>query len=65
MTSLETARNEAQRKQVYLERVAQPSLPDVAQEPKRLRNIIAAVILGFLAWGVLSILLAGVREHQD
>jgi capsular polysaccharide transport system permease protein len=65
MTSLETARNEAQRKQVYLERVAQPSLPDVAQEPKRLRNILATLILGFLAWGVLSILLAGVREHQD
>jgi capsular polysaccharide transport system permease protein len=65
MTSLETARNEAQRKQVYLERIAQPSLPDVAQEPHRLRGILATFVLGLVAWGILSMLLAGVREHQD
>ncbi len=64
MMSLETARNEAQRKQVYLERVAQPSLPDVAQEPRRLRSILATLALGFVAWGILSMLIAGVREHQ-
>lgn len=65
MTSLETARNEAQRKQVYLERVAQPSLPDVAQEPRRIRSILATLALGLVAWGILSMLLAGVREHRD
>ncbi|MCW2314214.1 hypothetical protein [Rhodoferax antarcticus] len=65
MASLESARNEAQRQQVYLERVAQPSLPDVAQEPRRLRSIFAAFVLGLAAWGILSMLLAGVREHQD
>lgn len=65
LASLETARNEAQRQQVYLERVAQPSLPDVAQEPRRVRSIFATFILGLLAWGVLSMLMAGVLEHQD
>lgn len=65
LASLESARNEAQRQQVYLERVAQPSLPDVAQEPKRLRSIFATFVLGLVAWGILSMLLAGVREHQD
>lgn len=65
LTSLESARNEAQRQQVYLERVAQPSLPDVAQEPRRLRSIFATFILGLAAWGILSMLLTGVREHQD
>lgn len=64
LASLETARNEAQRQQLYLERVAQPSLPDVAQEPRRLRSIFATFILGIIAWGVLSMLLAGVREHE-
>jgi capsular polysaccharide transport system permease protein len=64
LTSLETARNEAQRQQVYLERIAQPSLPDVAQEPRRLRSMLGAIIVGLLAWGILSMLLAGVREHQ-
>lgn len=65
MTSLELARNEAQRQQVYLERIAQPSLPDVAQEPRRLRSIVAVLALGLIVWGVLSMLVAGIREHQD
>lgn len=65
LISLEQARNEAQRKQVYIERIAQPSLPDIALEPRRLRSILATFVLGLVAWGVLSMLLAGVREHQD
>jgi capsular polysaccharide transport system permease protein len=65
MASLELARNEAQRKQVYLERIVQPSLPDLAMEPRRLRSILATFALGLVAWGIFSMLLAGVREHQD
>jgi capsular polysaccharide transport system permease protein len=65
LASLESARNEAQRQQVYLERISQPSLPDVAQEPRRVRNIFATLLLGLMAWGILSMLVAGVREHQD
>lgn len=65
LASLQQARNEAQRKQVYIERIAQPSLPDIALEPRRLRSILATFVLGLVAWGVLSMLLAGVREHQD
>lgn len=65
LASLEQARNEAQRKQVYIERIAQPSLPDIALEPRRLRSILATFVLGLVAWGILSMLLAGVREHQD
>jgi capsular polysaccharide transport system permease protein len=65
LVSLEQARNEAQRKQVYLERIAQPSLPDVAMEPRRLRSILATFVLGLVAWGIFTMLLAGVREHQD
>ena len=63
--SLEQARNDAQRKQLYLERIVQPSRPDVAVEPRRMRNIFATFILGLMAWGILSLLLAGVREHRD
>jgi capsular polysaccharide transport system permease protein len=65
LASLESARNEAQRKQVYLERIAQPSLPDVAQEPRRVRSVFSTFLLGLMAWGILSMLVAGVREHQD
>jgi capsular polysaccharide transport system permease protein len=65
MISLEQARNEAQRKQVYLERIVAPSLPDKAMEPRRLRGVLSTFVLGLMAWGILSMLLAGVREHQD
>jgi capsular polysaccharide transport system permease protein len=65
LTSLEAARNDAQRQQVYLERVAQPNLPDVAQEPRRFRSIAATLIICLAVWGILSMLIAGVREHQD
>ena len=65
LVSLEQARNEAQRKQLYLERVVQPSKPDVAMEPRRLRAVAATVIFSLVAWGILTMLLAGVREHQD
>lgn len=63
--SLEQARNEAQRQALYLERVAQPNLPDEAMEPRRLRTILAVFVLGLIAWGVLTMLVAGIREHQD
>lgn len=61
--SLETARNESQRKQAYVERIVQPNLPDAAVEPRRLRGILATLVLGLLAYGILRMLLAGVREH--
>lgn len=65
LASLEQARNEAQRQQLYLERIAQPSLPDAAMEPRRLRNIFAVFVLGLIAWGVLAVLTASIKEHLD
>lgn len=65
MASLEEARNEARRKQAYLERIVQPGLPDYAVEPRRLRSIFATIAFSVILWGVLRMLLAGVREHQQ
>lgn len=65
LSALQEARNEARRQRAYVERVAQPSLPDSALEPRRIRGILATLIVALVAWGVLSMLLAGVREHQD
>jgi capsular polysaccharide transport system permease protein len=64
LVSLEVARNEAQRQQLYLETIAKPILPDEAVLPKRFRGILSTVVLGLISWGILSMLLAGVREHQ-
>jgi capsular polysaccharide transport system permease protein len=65
MAALESAQAEAQRKQLYLERLVQPNTPDVAIEPKRIRSIFEVFALGIIAWGILTLLLAGVREHHD
>lgn len=64
LTSLQDAESEARRKQAYIERIVEPSLPDEAAEPRRLRGIIATFIVGLVAWGILKLLLAGLREHH-
>ena len=64
MASLEDARNEALRKQAYVERIVQPNLPDEALEPRRLRGIFTTFVLGLVVWGLASMLFAGVREHN-
>jgi capsular polysaccharide transport system permease protein len=65
LTSLQEARNEARQKQAYVERIVQPNLPDEAQQPRRLRGIFATFVLGLVAFGILTMLLAGIREHKD
>jgi len=65
LTSLQSARNEAQKQQIYLERISNPSLPDRAMEPKRLRAIISTFAFGMILWGILAMLFAGLREHQS
>ena len=65
LRSLEEAQSEARRKRAYVERIANPNLPDYAVEPRRIRGILATFILGLLAWGVLSMLVIGIKEHRD
>lgn len=65
LAALETARSEAARKQLYLERLVQPNLPDEALEPRRLRSIAVVFVLGLVAWGVVGLVVASVREHAD
>jgi capsular polysaccharide transport system permease protein len=65
LASLEEARNESQRKQAYVERIVQPNRPDDPIEPRRLRGILTTLVLGLVAFGILRMLLAGVREHAQ
>lgn len=65
MTSLETAQNEARRKQAYVERVVEPNAPDAPLEPRRMRGIFVTLIMGLVAWGILTMLFAGIKEHND
>jgi capsular polysaccharide transport system permease protein len=63
--AFQEAQAEAVRKQAYVDRVSNPSLPDYPEFPRRLRNIVATLVLGLLAWGLVSMLLVGVREHRN
>ena len=44
--------------------ISVPGLPDEAREPRRLRGVFATLLLGLVAWVILTMLLAGVREHH-
>ncbi|OCG19210.1 MULTISPECIES: hypothetical protein [unclassified Gilliamella] len=63
--SLRNAQVEITKKQLYLERIEQPSLSDVSFKPARIYNIIATFIISFLIYGIINLLIAGVREHKD
>ncbi len=65
LAALDTARNEAARKQLYLERLVQPNLPDVAVEPRRIRSVLTVLVVGLVLFGVLSLVVASIREHVD
>lgn len=65
LAELQSARSDAVRQQLYLERLVQPGLPDKAMEPRRIRSIFTVLAIGLIAWGVVSLILASVREHAD
>jgi capsular polysaccharide transport system permease protein len=63
--SLESARIDARRKQLYLERIVQPGLPDKAVQPKRLLSIFTVFISCLVAYGTIALIIAGLREHRQ
>jgi capsular polysaccharide transport system permease protein len=65
LSALETSRAEALQKQLYVERLVRPNLPDKAMEPKRVRSLVTVFIISMVAWAVASIVIASIREHAD
>jgi capsular polysaccharide transport system permease protein len=65
LAGLEAARSEAARKQLYLDRLVQASLPDKALEPRRIRSVFTVFLVGLIAWGAVSLVLASIREHGE
>lgn len=65
MAALDSARSEAARKQLYLERLVQPNLPDRSVEPRRLRTVVTVLLVGLILWGVVGLVLSSIREHTN
>jgi capsular polysaccharide transport system permease protein len=63
LASLESARLQAQRQQLYLEAITQPNLADYPLYPKRVASFATVVAACLLAYGIAWLLIASVREH--
>lgn len=63
LASLESAKLEAQKQQLYLETIAQPNLADYPLYPKRATSFATVVVSCLLAYGIAWLLIASVREH--
>lgn len=65
VASLDSARLEAQRQQLYLEIIAEPNMPDYPLYPMRLASFATVVATCLLVYGIAWVLVAGIREHAS
>ena len=63
LEALDRARMNADRQQVYIAGFVQPSLPEEALYPRRLRSIGIALFLGCAVWLIGAFTVQTVREH--
>ena len=63
LSSYRVARLESTRKQQYLNVIVQPQLPDESQKPEKLISILSVFFTSFMIWGIVSLLLATVKDH--
>lgn len=63
--SLDSARIDARRQKLYLERVVNPSLPDTPSEPRRWLAILTVFITTMLIYGIGWLVWAGLKEHRQ
>jgi len=65
LASYEGAINEANRQQLYLERIVNPNLSDKSTYPERISSIISYILLLLVIWGISRFMLVAIREHND
>ena len=63
LTSLESARAEANKQQRYLVVFVKPILPDEPTKPKVILDTLSIFIVVFLIWGIGSITVASTKDH--
>ncbi len=65
VVSLDAANAEAQKKQLYLERIVEPNKPDAPQEPLRWHNILSTCVISLMSYWMLKLFSSSIKEHQD
>ncbi len=65
LAGLEAARLDARQQQVFLDRVVEPNLPQRSEEPQRFKMIVLVIGASLLAYGIVSLIIAGLREHNQ
>jgi capsular polysaccharide transport system permease protein len=63
LTSLETARVEAIRQNLYLETFVRPQLPQISEYPRAVLNTLLVFVVSFLVWAIGGLLVSAAREH--
>ena len=63
LASLESARLEAIRQNLYLETFVRPHLPQIPEYPQAVLNTLLVLVVSFLVWGIGGLLISAAREH--
>ncbi|MBR1375293.1 MAG: hypothetical protein IJ566_04325 [Cardiobacteriaceae bacterium] len=65
ISALHSAKQAVEQHQLYLEVINPPSLPDWAEEPRRIYNTVAIFLISLIIYGVLNLFIAAIREHNN
>jgi capsular polysaccharide transport system permease protein len=63
LEGLDRARSNADRQQIYIADFVQPSLPEEALYPRRLRALGVAFLIAFTVWAIGGLTIRSVRDH--
>lgn len=65
LAAVENTRIDATRKVKSLVVIEPPSLPEEAEYPRRLYNLVTLLVLSLLVYATVRLVVATIREHQD
>jgi capsular polysaccharide transport system permease protein len=64
LASLESARIEAIRQNLYLEAFVRPHLPQIPEYPRALLNTLLVFVISFFVWAIGGLLVSAAKEHS-
>jgi len=65
LVGLEQGRLDTMRKMKKVSVLQSPSLPQYAEEPRRLYNTVVFALLAFVIAGIINLMVAIIRDHKD